>query len=129
MTGFGEKIKKIGDELYNMSIKEIGELEEYLKESYNIEPFTLTAVANNEGSNTTSNQNAEKSSFNVILKEVGDNKIGVIKAVKETLSLGLTEAKAFVDSAPKEIKTNVPRDEANSIKEKLEAAGATVELQ
>ena len=123
------KIKQIADELAKLTVAEVRELQVCLEEEYDIKPCAFTAVGNVDNSASAPSAAEEKSIFTVILKSAGAAKINVIRAVKEITGLGLGDAKALVDSAPKEVKVDVPKNEANSIKEKLEAAGAEVELK
>ncbi len=121
-------IKKLADELVNMTILEVNELKNLLKDEYGIEPAAAAvavAAAPAEGGAAAAD---EKSEFNVVLKDAGAQKIAVIKAVKEITGLGLGEAKAIVDGAPATVKENVKKDEAETMKKSLEEAGATVEL-
>ncbi len=121
-------IKKLAEELVNMTILEVNELKNLLKDEYGIEPAAAAvavAAAPAEGGAAAAD---EKSEFNVVLKDAGAQKIAVIKAVKEITGLGLGEAKAIVDGAPANVKENVKKDEAEAMKKSLEEAGATVEL-
>ncbi len=119
-------IKKLAEELVNLTVLEVNELKNTLKDEYGIEPAAAAvavaaapaAAAEEEG----------KSEFNVVLKDAGAQKIAVIKAVKEATGLGLGEAKAIVDGAPATVKEKVEKDEAEALKKTLEEAGATVEL-
>lgn len=119
-------IKKLAEELVNLTVLEVNELKNTLKDKYGIEPAAAAvavaaapaAAAEEEG----------KSEFNVVLKDAGAQKIAVIKAVKEATGLGLGEAKAIVDGAPATVKEKVKKDEAEALKKTLEEAGATVEL-
>ncbi len=119
-------IKKLAEELVNMTILEVNELKNLLKDEYGIEPAAAAvavAAAPAEGAAAD-----EKSEFNVVLKDAGAQKIAVIKAVKEITGLGLGEAKAIVDGAPATVKEAVKKDEAEAMKKSLEEAGATIEL-
>ena len=121
-------IKKLAEELVNMTILEVNELKNLLKDEYGIEPAAAAvavAAAPAEGGAAAAD---EKSEFNVVLKDAGAQKIAVIKAVKEITGLGLGEAKAIVDGAPATVKESVKKDEAETMKKSLEEAGATVEL-
>lgn len=121
-------IKKLAEELVNMTILEVNELKNVLKDEYGIEPAAAAvavAAAPAEGGAAAAD---EKSEFNVVLKDAGAQKIAVIKAVKEITGLGLGEAKAIVDGAPATVKENVKKDEAEAMKKSLEEAGATIEL-
>ena len=119
-------IKKLAEELVNLTVLEVNELKHTLKDEYGIEPAAAAvavaaapaAAAEEEG----------KSEFNVVLKDAGAQKIAVIKAVKEATGLGLGEAKALVDGAPSTVKENVKKDEAEALKKTLEEAGAVIEL-
>lgn len=122
-------IKEIGDKIVALTLMQAKELADYLKEEYGIEPAAGGAVMV-AGPAAGGGEAAaeEKTSFDVVLKAVGDSKIGVIKEVRAITGLGLKEAKELVDNAPKPIKEGASKDEADEMKEKLEAAGATVEL-
>ena len=119
-------IKKLAEELVNLTVLEVNELKNTLKDEYGIEPAAAAgavaaapaAAAEEEG----------KSEFNVVLKDAGAQKVAVIKAVKEATGLGLGEAKALVDGAPSTVKENVKKDEAEALKKTLEEAGAVIEL-
>ena len=119
-------IKKLAEELVNLTVLEVNELKNTLKDEYGIEPAAAAvavaaapaAAAEEEG----------KSEFNVVLKDAGAQKIAIIKAVKEATGLGLGEAKALVDGAPSTVKENVKKDEAEALKKTLEEAGAVIEL-
>ena len=124
-----DKVKQIAEDLVVLSVKDVRDLQELLKEKYGIEPYAPTVVGNVDNAGAASSAGAEKSSFTVVLKSVGASKLNVIKALKEVLGLGLAEAKAITDSIPKEIKKDVPKDEDNSLKKKLESFGAEVELK
>ena len=115
-------IKKLAEELVNLTILEVNELKNTLKDEYGIEP-AAAAVADAGAAAAD-----EKSEFTVVLKDAGAQKIAVIKAVKEATGLGLGEAKAIVDGAPANVKEKVAKDEAEALKKALEEAGATVEL-
>ena len=119
-------IKKLAEELVKLTVLEVNELKNTLKDEHGIEPAAAAvavaaapaAAAEEEG----------KTEFNVVLKDAGAQKIAVIKAVKEATGLGLGEAKAIVDGAPATVKEKVKKDEAEALKKSLEEAGATVEL-
>ncbi len=120
-------IKKIAEELVNLTVKEVNELATILKDEYGIEPAAAAvaisaAPAANEAA-------AEKTAFDVILKSAGGTKLQVVKVVKELAGLGLKEAKDLVDAAPKAIKEGVSKEEAESLKSALEDAGAEVEVK
>jgi large subunit ribosomal protein L7/L12 len=122
-------VKVIAEQLVNLTVKEVNELADVLKEEYGIEPAAAAApvmVAGGAGEAGAAAE--EKTSFDVVLKAAGAAKLQVVKAVKEITGLGLKEAKELVDSAPKPVKEGVAKDEAESIKAKLEEAGAEVEL-
>ena len=123
-------IKNLGDSLVNLTVKEVKELADYLKEEYSIEP-AAAAVAVAAGGPAAGDGAAaeEKSSFDVILKSSGPSKLAVVKAVKELTGLGLKDAKDAVDAAPAPIKEGVSKDEAEALKKQLEEAGAEVELK
>ena len=122
-------IKAIAEELVNLTVKEVNELATVLKDEYGIEP-AAAAVAVAAGPAAGGAAAAEeKSSFDVVLAEVGATKLQVVKAVKEACGLGLKEAKDLVDGAPSTIKVGVAKDEAENLKKAIEAAGAKVELK
>lgn len=123
-------IQSLGDQLVNLTVKEVNELAQYLKETYNIEPAAAAVAVSGPavGGGDAAPAAAEKISFDVILKSPGGSKLGVVKVVKDLTGLGLKEAKDLVDAAPKPVKEGVSKDEAESIKAKLEEAGAEVEL-
>ncbi len=123
-------IKAIGDQLVELSVKEVNELATYLKETYGIEPAAAAAVAVAAPAGGASDGGAaEKTNFDVVLKAPGANKLQIVKLVKELTGLGLKEAKDIVDAAPKPIKEGLPKDEAESMKKQLEEAGAEIELK
>lgn len=123
-------LKVFAEQLVNLSVKEVNELAGILKEEYGIEPVAAApvvmagAAGNGEAAGV-----EEKTSFDVVLKSAGASKLAVVKLVKEMTGLGLKEAKELVDGAPKAIKEGAPKDEAESLKSKLEEAGAEVELK
>lgn len=122
-------IKAIAEELVNLTVKEVNELATVLKDEYGIEP-AAAAVAVAAGPAAGGAAAAEeKSSFDVVLAEVGATKLQVVKAVKEACGLGLKEAKDLVDGAPSTIKEGVAKDEAENLKKAIEAAGAKIELK
>ena len=122
-------IKAIAEELVNLTVKEVNELAQVLKEEYGIEP-AAAAVAVAAGPAAAGEAAAEeKYSFNVVLAEVGANKLQVVKAVKEACGLGLKEAKELVDGAPATIKEGMAKAEAENLKKAIEEAGAKVELK
>ena len=118
---------QIIEALKSMTILEINELVKALEEEFDVSAVAVAAPA--AGGAAAADAAEEKSEFNVILKEIGQEKIKVIKAVREATGLGLKEAKALVDGAPAAVKENVEASEANALKEALEAVGAVVELQ
>ena len=117
-------IKKLAEELVNLTVLEVNELKTVLKDEYGIEPAAAVVAVAAEGGAAAE----EKSEFNVVLKDAGAQKIAVIKAVKEATGLGLGEAKAIVDGAPATVKEKVAKADAEALKKALEEAGATVEL-
>ena len=122
-------LKAFAEQLVNLTVKEVNELATILKDEYGIEPAAAAvavAAAPGEGGGAPVE---EKTSFDVILKDAGAQKLGVVKVVKEITGLGLKEAKDLVDGAPKPVKEGVSKDEAESIKAKLEEAGASIELK
>ncbi len=123
-------INELGDSLVNLTVKEVQELADYLKETYGIEPAAAAvAVAAGPGAGGGDEAAEEKSEFDVILTAAGASKLAVVKLVKELTGLGLKEAKEKVDSAPAPIKEGVAKDEAEALKKQLEEAGAEVELK
>ncbi len=122
-------VKKLAEELVKLTILEAKELNDILKDEYGIEPAAAAVVAGPAGGGGGDGGGAAKTDFDVIMTSFGGNKISVIKEVRGITGLGLKEAKELVESAPKAVKEGVPEAEANEIKEKLEAAGATVELK
>ena len=123
-------IKAIAEELVNLSVKEVQELATVLKDEYGIEPAAAAvAVAAGPAAAGGAEAAEEKSSFDVVLKEVGANKLQVVKAVKEACGLGLKEAKDLVDGAPATIKEGMAKAEAENLKKAIEEAGAVVELK
>ena len=122
-------IKKLAEELVNLTVLEVNELKNTLKDEYGIEPAAAAAVAvAAPAAGDAAAADEGKSEFTVVLKDAGAQKIAVIKAVKEATGLGLGEAKAIVDGAPATVKEKVAKDEAEALKKALEEAGATVEL-
>ena len=121
-------IKKLAEELVNLTVKEVNELATVLKEEYGIEP-AAAAVAVAAGPAAAGEAAEEKTSFDVILAEVGAAKLQVVKAVKEACGLGLKEAKDLVDAVPAKIKEGLSKDEAENLKKAIEEAGAKVELK
>ncbi|MBD99162.1 MAG: 50S ribosomal protein L7/L12 [Verrucomicrobia bacterium] len=122
-------LKALAEELVNLTVKDVNELADILKEEYGIEPAAAAvAVAGPAGGGGAGEAAEEKSEFDVILKAAGGSKLAVVKLVKELTGLGLKDAKELVDGAPKPIKEGVAKDEAESLKKQLEEAGAEVEL-
>ncbi len=122
-------IKDLAEQLVNLTIKEASELAKVLEEEHGIKPAAAVAVAGPAVGGDGAAAAEEQTEFDVILKGFGSNKISVIKEVRAITGLGLKEAKALVDGAPKEVKEGVSKDEAEDIKGRLEAAGAEVELK
>ena len=122
-------IKAIAEELVNLTVKEVNELATVLKDEYGIEPAAAAVAVAAGPAAAAAEAVEEKSSFDVILKETGANKLQVVKAVKEACGLGLKEAKDLVDGAPATIKEGLSKDEAENLKKTIEAAGAEVELK
>lgn len=125
-------LKQLAETLVNLTVKEVNELADILKSEYGIEPAAAAAVAVAApagGGGEAAPAAAEKTSFDVILKEAGPQKLAVVKVVKELTGLGLKEAKDLVDAAPKPVKEGVSKEEAESLKAKLEESGAVVELK
>jgi large subunit ribosomal protein L7/L12 len=117
------------DQIDKLTVLELADLVKQLEEKYGVSaaaPVAMMAAAPGAGAAA---PEAEKTEFDVVLSEIGAEKIKVIKAVRELTSLGLTEAKAFVESAPKAVKEGVTKDEAEQVKKKLEEAGAKVEIK
>ncbi len=122
-------LKAFAEQLVNLTVKEVNELADILKEEYGIEPAAAAvAVAGPAGGGEAGGE-AEKTEFDVILKSPGGAKLQIVKLVKELTGLGLKEAKEVVDAAPKAIKEGVSKEEADSLKQQLEEAGAEVELK
>jgi len=121
-------ITEIGDKLAGLTLKEAVELGKYLKDTYGIEAAAGGGVMMAGPAGPAAAVAEVQTSFNVVLKAAGEKKIGVIKVVREVLTLGLKEAKDLVDGAPKTVKEGLSKDEAEALKKKLEAEGATVEL-
>ena len=122
-------LKEFAEQLVNLTVKEVNELADILKEEYGIEP-AAAAVAVAAGADAGGDSAAaEQTEFDVILKAPGGAKLGVVKLVKEITGLGLKEAKDMVDAAPSTVKEGVGKEEAEDLKKQLEEAGATVELK
>lgn len=124
-------VKALGDQLVELTVKEVNELASYLKETYGIEPAAAAVVAGPAAGGAAGGGAAaeEKTNFDVVLKAPGANKLQIVKLVKELTGLGLKEAKDMVDGAPKTIKEGLPKDEAENLKKQLIEAGAEVELK
>jgi large subunit ribosomal protein L7/L12 len=124
-------IKVIGDQLVELTVKEVNELASYLKETYGIEPAAaaVAVAAGPAAGGAGAAPAAEKTNFDVILKSAGANKLQIVKLVKDLTGLGLKEAKDLVDGAPKTIKEGLPKAEAENLKKQLTEAGAEVELK
>jgi large subunit ribosomal protein L7/L12 len=122
-------IKALGDQLVELTVKEVTELASYLKENYGIEPAAAAVVAGPAAGGGAGAAAEEKTNFDVVLKAAGPNKLQIVKLVKDLTGLGLKEAKDLVDGAPKTIKEGLPKDEAENLKKQLVEAGAEVELK
>lgn len=120
-------VKSLAESLVNLTVKEVQELAEFLKTEYGIEPAAATVVASADGGGGAAAAE-EKTSFDVILKAAGPNKLAIVKLVKEISGLGLKEAKDLVDGAPKPVKEGVDKATAEDLKAKLTEGGAEVEL-
>ena len=122
-------LKKLAEELVNLTVKDVKELADILKEEYGIEPAAAAVAVAAPAAGGAAAAEAEQTEFDVILKSAGAAKLAVVKLVKELTGLGLKEAKAVVDKAPAPLKEKVSKEEANSLKTQLEEAGAEVELK
>ena len=122
-------LKDFAEKLVNLTVKEVSELADILKQEYGIEPAAAAPVAVAGGAAPAADAADEKTEFTVVLKAAGGSKLAVVKLVKELTGLGLKEAKGLVDSAPSNIKEDVTKDEAEGFKTSLEEAGAEVELK
>ena len=123
-------LKAFAEQLVNLTVKEVNELAQILKEEYGIEPAAAAvAVAAGPAAGGAAAEAEEKTSFDVILKSAGASKLAVVKLVKELTGLGLKEAKELVDTCPKPVKEGVTKDEAEGLKKSLEEAGAEVEVK
>ena len=122
-------LNAFAEQLVNLTVKEVNELAQILKDQYGIEPAAAAPVMMAGGGGAGAPAEEEKSTFDVILKAGGQSKLAVVKLVKELTGLGLKEAKDLVDGAPKPVKEGVSKDEANSLKAQLEEAGAEVEVK
>ncbi len=122
-------LKSFAEQLVNLTVKEVNELAQILKDEYGIEPAAAAVAAAPAAGGGDAAVAEEKTTFDVILKEAGGAKLAVVKLVKDLTGLGLKEAKDLVDGAPKELKTGVAKDEAEALKKQLEEAGAVVEIK
>lgn len=122
-------VKVLAEQLVNLTVKEVNELAGILKDEYGIEPAAAAAVVVGGGATGGGEAAEEKTSFDVVLKSGGANKLAVVKLVKDITALGLKEAKDLVDGAPKPVKEGVSKEEAESIKAQLTEAGAEVEVK
>ena len=122
-------LKAFAEQLVNLTVKEVSELADILKDEYGIEPAAAAVAVAGPAAGGGGDAAEEKSEFDVILKAAGGSKLAVVKLVKELTGLGLKEAKYIVDGAPAPIKEGVSKDEAEALKTQLEGAGAEVELK
>ena len=127
---YSDGAKTLGDQIVELTLKEAKELSDYLEEVHGIKPAAAGAVmvAQGDGGGGAAVEE-EQTEFDVVLEKFGDKKIAVIKEVRALTSLGLKEAKEVVDSAPSTVKEGIPKEEAEAVKAKLEAAGATVSIK
>ncbi len=121
-------LKSFAEQLVGLTVKEVNELAQILKDEYGIEPAAAAVVAGPLAGGA-EDAEEEQTEFDVIIKAAGQSKLAVVKLVKELTSLGLKESKALVDAAPKAIKEGVTKDEAEALKSQLEDAGAEVEVK
>lgn len=122
-------LKKLAEELVNLTVKDVNELAAILKDEYGIEPAAAAVAIAAPAAGGAADAEDEKTEFDVILKSAGDNKLAIVKLVKELTGAGLKEAKAMVDGAPAPIKEGVSKDEAEALANALKEAGAEVELK
>lgn len=122
-------LKDFAEQLVNLTVKEVNELADILKEEYGIEPAAAAVAVAGGAAGGADEAAEEKTEFDVVLKAAGGSKLKVVKLVKELTGLGLKDAKALVDGAPETVKEAVPKDEADSLKSQLEEVGAEVELK
>ena len=122
-------LKAFAEQLVNLTVKEVNELAQILKDEYGIEPAAAAVAMAAPAAGGGEAAAAAQTEFDVILKSAGASKLNVVKVVKDITGLGLKEAKDLVDGAPKEVKTGVSKDEANALKTQLEEAGAVVEVK
>ena len=130
-TSYSDGIKNLGDSLVNMKVLEVLQLTKYLKEAYGLEAAAAPVMMAGGAAGAAAPQEAAppQTEFDVVLEAIGANKINVIKVVRAATSLGLKEAKDLVESAPKEIKTGISKEDAEKLKKELEDAGATVKIK
>lgn len=121
-------LKSFAEQLVNLTVKEVNELAQILKDEYGIEPAAAAVAVAGPAAAADAGE-VEQTEFDVIIKAAGQSKLAVVKLVKELTSLGLKEAKALVDAAPKPVKEGVSKDEAEALKSQLEEAGAEVEIK
>lgn len=122
-------LKSFAEQLVNLTVKEVNELAQILKDEYGIEPAAAAVAVAGPAAGGDTAAAEEKTSFDVILVEAGGSKLAVVKLVKDLTGLGLKESKDLVDSAPKELKEGVSKEEAEALKTQLEEAGAKVEIK
>src|SRR5690606_34944012 len=122
-------LKQLAEQLVNLTVKEVKELADILKDEYGIEPAAAAVAVAGPAAGGEAAAAEEESSFDVLLKGAGGQKLAVVKLVKDLAGLGLKEAKDLVDAAPKELKAGVSKDEAEALKKQLEEAGAVVEIK
>jgi large subunit ribosomal protein L7/L12 len=122
-------IKNLGDQLVGLTVKEVSELADYLKEEYKIEPAAAAVAMAGPAAGGGGDAAEAQTSFDVILKSGGQSKLAVVKLVKELTGLGLKEAKDLVDGAPKPVKEGVSKEDAENLKQQLTEAGAEVEVK
>ncbi len=122
-------LKEFAEQLVNLTVKEVNELAEILKEEYGIEPAAAPVAVAGPAAAEGGEEAEEQTEFDVILKSAGSSKLKVVKLVKELTSLGLKEAKALVDGAPAPVKEGITKDEAEGLKSQLEEVGAEVEVK
>ena len=122
-------LKSFAEQLVNLTVKEVNELAQILKDEYGIEPAAAAVAVAGGGAAAGGAAAAEKTAFDVILTDAGAAKLGVVKIVKDITGLGLKEAKDLVDGAPKPLKEGISKEEAESMKKQLEEAGAKVEIK
>lgn len=122
-------LKAFAEQLVNLTVKEVNELAQILKEEYGIEPAAAAVAVAAPAAGGAGEAAEEKTSFDVILKSAGASKLAVVKLVKELTGLGLKEAKELVDTCPKPVKEGVTKDEAEGLKKSLEEAGAEIEVK